>query len=172
MWRRGTVVLAFVLGLVLASVVPAAARTLITGNDIKNHTVTKKDLTRKIDRTLARQLLPGPRGIQGIQGVPGIQGVKGDKGTPAVSLFAWVHGAGDIAAGQGAVSTTHPSTGVYTITFNQYTANCAPTVSPNTFLNVTALWAYGGDSTFTVHILNSGALADFNWSIIVACPTT
>ena len=45
MWRRGTVVLAFVLGLVLASVVPAAARTLITGADIKNHTVTKKDLT-------------------------------------------------------------------------------------------------------------------------------
>ena len=98
--------------------------------------------------------------------------MKGDKGTPAVSLFAWVHGAGDIAAGQGAVSTTHPSTGIYTITFDQYTANCAPTVSPNTFLNETAVWAYGGDSTFTVHILNAGALADFNWSIIVACPTS
>jgi hypothetical protein len=170
MWRRrGTVVLAFVLGLVLASVVPAAARTLITGHDIKNHTVTKKDLTRTIDRALARQLLPGPQGIQGIQG---IQGVKGDKGAPAVSLFAWVHGAGDIAATQGAVSTTHPSTGAYTITFNQYTANCAPTLSGNSLANVTATWAYGGDSSFSVRVFVAGALADNNWSIVVSCPTT
>ena len=80
-WMRGRLTYANVLVTALAFLVLAgtsvaqdavsSAATLITGKDVKNHSLTKKDFKGSVR---------GPQGIQGPQGQQGIQGLKGDKG--------------------------------------------------------------------------------------------
>jgi hypothetical protein len=72
--RRRTVIIAFILGLVLASAGTATAARLITGKDIKNGTIAEKDLTKPVRTKLNA---PGP---QGPKGDPGPQGERGPAG--------------------------------------------------------------------------------------------
>lgn len=94
------VLLAAVLGVLIASAGTATAGTLITGRQIKDGTVSSKDLTgglrhRLAVRTGAASVGPagvqGPQGPQGAtgpagpQGERGLTGPKGDPGAPGIS---------------------------------------------------------------------------------------
>jgi hypothetical protein len=72
----------------------ATAATLITGGQIKNNSVTTKDVKNKSLRAgdfRPGDLLRGPAGApgaagpQGVQGPPGQQGPQGPQGTPGLS---------------------------------------------------------------------------------------
>jgi hypothetical protein len=71
-------VLAFMLGLAVATAGTATAARLITGKQIKNGSIARKDLSRAVRAELSASAKPGPQGIQGPQGV------KGDQGAPGV----------------------------------------------------------------------------------------
>jgi hypothetical protein len=79
LWVTGhaAVLAAFLAGAVIASAATAGASRLITGKQIKNGTITAKDLSKAV-RTQLRKV--GPRGAQGLQGLQGAQGLKGDTG--------------------------------------------------------------------------------------------
>jgi hypothetical protein len=56
----------------------AWASGLISGSQIKNHSIPAKKLTKSAIKSLHGQRGPtGPQGIQGVQGVHGVQGVPG-----------------------------------------------------------------------------------------------
>lgn len=78
---RGAVVLAFVLGLMVASAATAGAAKLITGKQIKNGTVTSKDLSKEVRDQLAKAGIPGPQGPKGEAGSRGATGATGDSGS-------------------------------------------------------------------------------------------
>jgi hypothetical protein len=82
--------LTFVLGLLLATAGTATAARLITGKDIKNGTITRKDLSKALRAQLAKAGTPGPTGNAGPKGDTGSQGPKGDTGPqgPGAISFA------------------------------------------------------------------------------------
>lgn len=87
---RASTVLAFVLGLVIAAAATAGAASLITGKQIKDGTISEKDLNKALRAQLAK---PGPIGAKGDPGAPGVNGQKGEPGQsgnagPAAMLFA------------------------------------------------------------------------------------
>jgi hypothetical protein len=85
-----TTVLAFVLGLLVASAATAGAAALISGKQIKDGTITSKDLSPALRAKLARAGKPGPAGPKGAPGAKGDPGPKGDTGatgTPDPSGF-------------------------------------------------------------------------------------
>ena len=69
--------LAFVLGLVIATAGTATAARLITGKQIRDGSISAKDLSRAVRAQLRKA---GVRGLQGIPGTPGTQGSQGTKG--------------------------------------------------------------------------------------------
>jgi hypothetical protein len=71
MGKSGVAVLAFVLGAGLAGAGSATAARLITGKDIKNGSITAKDLSKGVNAQLQRTGEPGPKGDPGPQGDPG-----------------------------------------------------------------------------------------------------
>ncbi len=77
--RAGTV-LGLMLGLAIASAGTATAASLITGKQIKDGTISSKDLTRGVRGQLLRVGPTGDRGDRGDRGPRGEQGVKGDQG--------------------------------------------------------------------------------------------
>lgn len=77
------VLLAFVLGIALGGAGTATAARLITGKDIKNGSITAKDLSKGLR---ARLGAPGPTGAQGPKGDPG---AKGDQGPAGLSLLTF-----------------------------------------------------------------------------------
>jgi hypothetical protein len=80
MGKSGVAVLAFVLGAGLAGAGSATAARLITGKDIKNGSITSKDLSKGVNAQLQRTGQPGPKGDPGPQG---------DKGANGISLFTF-----------------------------------------------------------------------------------
>lgn len=58
----------------------AIAASLITGKDIKNGSIAKKDLKKKVRKQLKKE---GPQGEQGPQGPQGVQGPQGPAGADA-----------------------------------------------------------------------------------------
>jgi hypothetical protein len=72
--RRRGVIIAFILGLLLASAGTATAARLITSKDIKNGTIRSKDLSKPVRKKLNA---PGQQGPQGEQGPKGEQGPPG-----------------------------------------------------------------------------------------------
>lgn len=68
---RGGMVLAFVLGLLIATAGTAGAARLITGKQIKDGSITSKDLSKALRKTLAATAKDGPQGPQGPKGDPG-----------------------------------------------------------------------------------------------------
>src|SRR5436190_14246692 len=81
---HATTVLAFVLGLLIASAATAGAKALISGKQIKDGTITSKDLSPAVRAQLARAGKPGPAGPKGD---PGPKGDTGATGTPDPSSF-------------------------------------------------------------------------------------
>ncbi len=81
MWRRlegkTGIIIAFILGLALATGTTASAAMLITSKQIKNGTIKMKDLSPKVR---AKIQTPGPAGVAGPQGAPGATGVAGPTG--------------------------------------------------------------------------------------------
>jgi hypothetical protein len=83
-WVRaggGRSALAFVLGVVLATAGTATATSLITGRQIKNGTISVKDLNRSLRKELAKiKTLKAAKGAKGDTGPKGDPGTKGDTG--------------------------------------------------------------------------------------------
>jgi hypothetical protein len=81
MWRRlegkTGIIIAFILGLALATGTTASAAMLITSKQIKNGTIKMKDLSPQVR---AKIQAPGPAGVAGPQGAPGATGVAGPTG--------------------------------------------------------------------------------------------
>ena len=113
------------LALFVALCSTAFAATLITGKDIKDHTITKRDISKS---TL--KALKGRAGAPGAPGAPGPQGLQGGQGpagpnwalTPIAASYTIAAGGVDIAdapcpAGLGIVSGgwyTNAAGGAYT----------------------------------------------------------
>jgi hypothetical protein len=70
-------VLAFALGLLVATAGTATAAKLITGSQIKDGSIGSRDLARTVRAQLSRT---GPAGVAGPQGVPGATGASGVQG--------------------------------------------------------------------------------------------
>jgi hypothetical protein len=68
---RGAVVVAFVLGLVVATAGTATATRLITGKQIKDGSVALRDLTPGVRNLVKKAGTPGPPGPRGTRGEPG-----------------------------------------------------------------------------------------------------
>jgi hypothetical protein len=75
---------AFLLGLLIATAATAGAAGLITGKQIKDGSISARDLSKAVRTQLGRPGIAGtvgPQGAAGSQGAAGIQGAKGDPGT-------------------------------------------------------------------------------------------
>ena len=68
---RAGMVLAFMLGLVIATAGTATAARLITGKQIKDGSVSTRDLSKGVRGLLAKSSAPGPAGPRGSRGEPG-----------------------------------------------------------------------------------------------------
>jgi hypothetical protein len=77
--RAGTV-LAFALGLVIATAGTATAAKLITGKQIKDHSIAERDLAASVVAKLDRRPGSGPAGPSGPAGEKGATGEKGAPG--------------------------------------------------------------------------------------------
>lgn len=88
---RGTTVAAFLAGIMVATAGTAAAARLITGRQIKDGSITAKDLSKALRAQLARAGKQGPAGAPGVQGAAGAAGATGAPGAPGlVRAFAHV----------------------------------------------------------------------------------
>lgn len=89
--KSGWVLLAaFVAVSLIMGATTATAARLITGKQIKNGSITAKDLSTGLRAQLAEGGAPGLQGPQGPKGDPG---PKGDKGADAISLFTFADSA-------------------------------------------------------------------------------
>jgi len=77
---RSGMALAFVLGLVIATAGTATAAKLITGKQIKDGTISTKDLSKALRAQLQKARVPGPAGPQGPLGETGARGEAGAAG--------------------------------------------------------------------------------------------
>lgn len=122
----------------------AVAATLVDSGDIKDGSITKKDLHKnsvdakkvKNKSLKASDFAPGEL-ENGVQGIQGLQGPKGDKGTPgadgkdgvdgadATALWAVIGDDGTTARGSHVVSSTRNNNGFYTVTFDRNVSGCA-----------------------------------------------
>ena len=92
---RGGTVLAFVLGLVIATAGTATAAKLITGRQIKDGSISAKDLSKAVRAQLAKSGVPGSKGVQGAKGDAGPPGPI--QGTPASGALTGAYPAPGIA---------------------------------------------------------------------------
>ena len=81
---RTGVVLAFVLGVLVASAGTATAAKLLTGKQIKNGSIARKDLSTGVRAELSESAKPGPQGPAGPAGPQGPAGAKGANGAVPV----------------------------------------------------------------------------------------
>jgi hypothetical protein len=99
--RAGTL-LAFALGLAVATAGSATAAGLITGKQIKDGSIARKDLSSAVRTQLAQARRPGPAGATGQTGATGPAGdagPRGHDGAPGSALaYAHVSRAGDVEA--------------------------------------------------------------------------
>ena len=75
---RAGMAAAFLLGLLIATAGTATAAKLITGKQIKDGSISAKDLSKAVRAQLARTSTPGSKGDVGQPGPKGDPGVKGD----------------------------------------------------------------------------------------------
>lgn len=112
-----------------------AAATLISGSQIKPHTIAKNRLTNKAIKQLKGNRGPrglqgarGPTGAQGTQGARGPTGAQGVAGTPAAKYFAHISYSGttpSVAYGTGGISVSAVGTGGTSLTFPTNVGTCA-----------------------------------------------
>ena len=82
---RAALALAFILGLVIATAGSATAAKIITGKQIKDGSISKKDLSQALRKELAKAGRAGPRGTTGLQGITGAKGDQGSQGQTGLS---------------------------------------------------------------------------------------
>ena len=87
---RAGMALTFLIGMLIATAATAGAASLITGKQIKNGTITKKDLAKALQRQLAKTGAKGPPGLQGPKGDAGPTGPEGPTDGAAGHEAAWV----------------------------------------------------------------------------------
>jgi hypothetical protein len=118
----------------------ATTSALITGNQIKNNSITGLDVRNRSLRPIDfRGSVRGPRGLRGLTGAtgatgaPGAAGAKGDKGdkgdpgTPAAKYFARVEYSGTTASvpyGTPGVTAVRSGLGFTTVTFPTDVSQC------------------------------------------------
>ena len=115
--RRNTIAL-LALFLALGGTSYAAA-TLISGSQIKPHTIAKNRLTNKAIKQLkGNRGARGPAGAPGAPGAQGIQGIQGIQG-PAGPGARWAVVApdGTVVLQSGSITVTHISAGAYRVDF-------------------------------------------------------
>lgn len=93
---RTTTVAAFLAGILIASAGTATAAKLITGKQIKNGTITERDLSASVRKQLKRAGTPGPRG---------------PAGPPGAALAAKIRGQASLGPVQAAAELDVPLTG-------------------------------------------------------------
>ena len=118
--------------------VSSAVKKLVTGKDIKNGTVTEKDLARAVRKKLAALRLAGPAGAQGAQGLPGATGPAGTRGADGAVGPA---GATGPAGAMGATGPTGPSSVTAAADVPDFIANP---------------WSSGGSTNSTVFLPTAG----------------
>lgn len=129
--------------------VAAPIAKIITGKQIKDSTVTTRDIRNGSllsQDFKAGQLAAGPRGEAGRQGERGAQGTSGaagpagatgvtgpagPAGTPATRLFARVAANGTLQGSSGVATANNRGTGEYQVTFNRDISGCAALASPS-----------------------------------------
>jgi hypothetical protein len=77
---RTATIVAFLAGILIATAGTATAAKLVTGKQIKNGSVSAKDLSKAVRAQLKQAGLPGPQGVAGPAGPAGPAGAKGDTG--------------------------------------------------------------------------------------------
>lgn len=85
---RATTIAAFLAGILIATAGTATAAKVITGKQIKNGSITSKDLSKPLRAQLKKAGAKGPQGVPGPQGVAGPKGdpgAKGDTGSPGLA---------------------------------------------------------------------------------------
>jgi Collagen triple helix repeat (20 copies) len=100
MGKKGVLAAAVAASLIVVTASSATARSLITGLQIKNGSITSADLadgtikSRDLAPSLRHaQQVPGPQGPQGAQGEAGPQGARGDAGAQGAQGPAGPQGA-------------------------------------------------------------------------------
>lgn len=78
---RAGMILAFTLGVAIATAGSATAARLITGKQVKDGSISSKDLSKAIRAQLAKAGRPGPAGPAGAAGAKGDAGAQGAPGT-------------------------------------------------------------------------------------------
>jgi hypothetical protein len=83
-WFSGTTrtVVTFLIGAVVASAATAGAASMLTGKQIKDGSISAKDLSKAVRAQIAKAGLPGPIGDAGQQGPSGPPGAAGNDGAP------------------------------------------------------------------------------------------
>lgn len=116
------------------------------------------------------QLPAGPAGPKGDKGDQGVAG------TPAINLWAMFSSGASFSRGSGYVTHSHPSTGVFRVTFNRDIAVCGWLAEPASPVGVyysggAALTRSFGTDTIEVETRNiSGTLSDsVGFTLLVVC---
>lgn len=116
----------------------AIAGTLISGSQIRDHSIPAKKLTSEAMRLLRGSRgakgpkgPAGPQGATGAEGPPGPKGDPGAPGTAATNLWAVVNPGGGLVRGKGVTGTsTEPDfSGDFVVAFDQDVSGCARTAT-------------------------------------------
>lgn len=115
---RAGLALTFIIGLVIGGAATAGATSIITGKQIRDGSITERDLASALRGKIGR---PGTAGPAGPKGDAGTAGAKGDTGAPG-SALAYAHvnddGTLDGTRSKGVTAVAKfPGTGVYCISF-------------------------------------------------------
>lgn len=87
--------LAFCVGVVIATAATAGAAGLITGKQIKRGTITARNLSPALRKQIAKAGKPGSQGQRGEQGPQGVPGTNGQDGAPGIGLVGLYGNGGD-----------------------------------------------------------------------------
>ena len=82
---RAGIALAFILGLLIATAATAGAASLITGKQIKDGSISSKDLSKAVRAQLNKAAVPGPSGAPGAAGRDGAPGAAGKNGADGLN---------------------------------------------------------------------------------------
>jgi hypothetical protein len=145
-----TIIAAVALFVALGGGAAAYASGLISGSQIKNHSIPAKKLTKSAIASLRGKR--GPAGAQGNTGATGTPGTPGAPGAPGSALaYAHVLSGGSVDAANtkniASGNVSHPSTGIYCISGLSFT--------PHNVV-VTVDWNNGGGTPLITAALGIG----------------
>jgi hypothetical protein len=161
----------------------AASNALVPKNSVGsaqviNGSLQKSDISSGAVRALKGN--QGPRGPQGATGQTGAQGPAGAPGAPGTSgtkLFAHVKSDGTLSpVALGATSVAHPTTGSYTVSFDQSLLGCVAVAQVGFVQGVTGSYTSDTLASTVVHtsdvlvqLVRGGSAIDGNFNLIVFC---